>query len=323
MGDDRCDPVCDNSSGHTFYGQSTDPIVSTISFNRTSSPGQGKCCCEARLNRNTFLRSQGPDVLYSVLQITGGDRLWTTSETEYIRSRVNAWDYGNLLAPLTCTPGASIAQAMQCVRNGNTFPPSEKFKEGSIALVGDSITRYGDSEENMGWAMQLRSCYKGRYEVVNKGNPGWTTDDYLSLLEPVLKQFPSPTLITLMLGTNDAFKLSLSAYKNNLLKMMQIANSIHPGTRLLLITPPPPGSDPDTIHETMNDFRNAMLELSIATGTPVLDTWKVFLGPDARYDGSVMSKYLADGVHLNKDGNVALYEGLTAFLKEHWPEINP
>ncbi|TPX62535.1 hypothetical protein PhCBS80983_g00271 [Powellomyces hirtus] len=320
--DTTCATVCSASTSLTTYipGASVG-VNSTILFNRTSGAGEA-CCCEARTFPAAFLQPQRSNLLFSSLSITLGDRIWKSAEGERIIPNVRAVDYANKTLSLNCLYTGWIASSIQCVRPGNTFPPIPSIKAGSIALVGDSITRYAEARSLAGWAVNLRAAYKGKYDVINEGNPGWTTTDYLAELGPVLKRYVSPTLITLLLGTNDDVQnWPLETYRANLYRMVATVKSLHPTARFLLMTPPPPLASFDPAK--MNTFRQAMLDVAVGTNTNVLDTWKVFLGPTAAYNGTTMSFYLGDFVHLNRNGNVKLLQGLTEYIETTWPEISP
>ena len=157
------------------------------------------------------------------------------------------------------------------------------------------------------------------------------------------KHPPRLQLVTIFLGANDAVLpdvnphqyVPLPEYKQNLIEMVaQIKEHDHK-TRVLLISPPPvdPGrwtgsrarirDAPDRSVENTLKYRDACLEAGLASGTPVLDTWELFLGPDLICTPEKVKDILIDGLHLDSKGNRMLGEALLKTISKIWPDLDP
>ncbi|KAJ3002810.1 hypothetical protein HKX48_002095 [Thoreauomyces humboldtii] len=295
-----CAIVCEHSSASTVYTTSRLPTTA-ISFSRTSKPGASDCCCKASgLNATAFLKAKSSAVAYSYLDISRGDRIFQSAEGNAIFHNVTAIDSTDAKLIPQCHFGGGIANSIEWVRPGATYPPIAKLPPNSIALIGDSITRYGELAYNHGWALGLRAAYKGRFDVVNERNPGWTTTDYLEELGP---------------------GWSVDTYHANLLQMVSTVKTVQPKASFLLITPPPPQPSAPAPPGKMNLYRDAMLEVGKATDTHVLDLWKAFMPPTGVYNATVMLPYLYDIVHFNKAGNEHFLTSLEAYMAKAWPAI--
>lgn len=75
--------------------------------------------------------------------------------------------------------------------------------------LGDSLTQgLGASAHDRGWVGQLRDQLAGighDFRVVNLGVSGARTSDLIARQLPALAQLPAPTLVTVMIGSNDLF----------------------------------------------------------------------------------------------------------------------
>ena len=85
------------------------------------------------------------------------------------------------------------------------------------------------------------------------------------------------------------------------------------------MTPPPAtaSSHGTTLDSVFAQYRNITLQVGLAAGVPVLDTWGLFKGDGGAVDGQMFS----DGVHLSAKGNAALYKGVRSAIAQIWPEF--
>ncbi|KAI7257664.1 hypothetical protein KC335_g12648, partial [Hortaea werneckii] len=140
----------------------------------------------------------------------------------------------------------------------------------SIYLFGDSLTQYGyDQSQSFAWVAALSHHYSRKLAVINAGLSGYSTDKALSILPRILPTSSSSSspsssssaaatspgtsqikLFVLFFGANDARLPStgapeqhvpLESFKANLRAMATLPQlrQNHPGTKILLITPPP------------------------------------------------------------------------------------
>ncbi|TPX47633.1 hypothetical protein SeMB42_g00417 [Synchytrium endobioticum] len=110
-----------------------------------------------------------------------------------------------------------------------------------------------------------------------------------------------------------------------------------PGSKILLITPPPvylpkwgahrneqKRSQDRDVDETKR-YRECILKLAAAVQIPVLDMWKVFFGSDGAYKESIAADpdMLCDGLHLGPKGNDLLTQSFMELVAKEWPELRP
>lgn len=187
-----------------------------------------------------------------------------------------------------------------------------------IVLIGDSLTQFGFNPETFGWGTLLQYKYIRKLDVLNRGYSGYTTRWY-----PTPIDLPSDTqLVTLLLGSNDAAihsvqSVPLEEYSARLEAMI---NEITSCTRLLLITPPPV-KRPDRNNANTIKYRNACLTLAQTHDIPCLDTWELFEISNDDND-LIMDLYFCDGLHLSKEGNQKLFQGVVDCINQYYPELN-
>lgn len=165
-------------------------------------------------------------------------------------------------------------------------------------------------------------------------------------------------LVTIFLGANDAVlpthnthqHVPLDAYADNLRSMLRTCAAEAPGTRVLLMTPPPiedagyarawackakatlPGvSGLDRSFALARRYREAVLAVAREPVPPgvhvgLLDTWPAFL-VDAEAStptwAAAPDALFSDGLHLGSEGNRLLGAALLARIAELWPELDP
>ncbi|ORX66193.1 SGNH hydrolase [Linderina pennispora] len=226
---------------------------------------------------------------------------------------------------------------------------------GILLAIGDSITQFGSDPSNSGFLAQLSRDFERRLDVLNRGFSGYNTNNILELYSSLLPTFPthSPAvqLVMLFFGSNDAAlplsgqHVPLQTYTENLRTMVsQIqdpqSDTYSPGTRILLITPPPIGDKMweetctrrnlpvDRINAVTRTYADAVKMVAKEKGIPVVDLYgaiESLVGAsklkNPPYDGYEM--YLADGLHLNRNGNKLLARLILTTVISEWPEMRP
>ncbi|KAH6579623.1 hypothetical protein BASA61_010139 [Batrachochytrium salamandrivorans] len=198
-------------------------------------------------------------------------------------------------------------------------------------LLGDSLTAYALGSG--GWVSLLASEFAGKHDVLDRGYPGYHTRQWLELLAPVfrdsLRPGVSPALITLLLGTNDAYTMSVDEYSLNLAKIVSEIKDEYPHAPFVMFTPPP------TVHTTFLKastvvlYRNAWLKVAQDFRINYIDLWKeVFPSVQGEfvfnrdYNSTIASPYFVqDGVHLSDAGNGMVYSSLKRLLQTVYPDI--
>ncbi|KAH9265756.1 hypothetical protein BASA84_001458 [Batrachochytrium salamandrivorans] len=184
-----------------------------------------------------------------------------------------------------------------------------------------------------GWVSLLASEFAGKHDVLDRGYPGYHTRQWLELLAPVfrdsLRPGVSPALITLLLGTNDAYTMSVDEYSLNLAKIVSEIKDEYPHAPFVMFTPPP------TVHTTFLKastvvlYRNAWLKVAQDFRINYIDLWKeVFPSVQGEfvfnrdYNSTIASPYFVqDGVHLSDAGNGMVYSSLKRLLQTVYPDI--
>ncbi|KAJ2027579.1 isoamyl acetate-hydrolyzing esterase [Coemansia sp. S610] len=227
----------------------------------------------------------------------------------------------------------------------------------TIVCFGDSLSQHGWDVSKNGWVAQLSQAYLRRLDVVNRGFSGYTSRWTLPLLPQVLplstagSEQPRPRLLTILLGSNDAFlpdqqrHVPVAEFKENIMRMVAMVTdpsspNYSPETRLLLITPPALGAKlydhhrastytvvypVDRTPESVKACADAMREVAAEMSLPCVDLWAA-VEEGAKEQGGEFEGYDAyswDAVHLNKGGNNLLFGLVMKAIKTHYPELDP
>ncbi|KAI9329706.1 SGNH hydrolase-type esterase domain-containing protein [Obelidium mucronatum] len=156
--------------------------------------------------------------------------------------------------------------------------------------------------------------------------------------------------MTLFLGANDAVdpafnqrhNVSLPRYKQNMHEMLDTVRRESPGTKVIIITPPP--VNPEVYKETCKakgkvrdrnaqhtkKYRDACIEVFMEAAETwgrdlvLVDIWYVFFGVGrAEHELKELEDLLFDGLHLGMKGNQLLGKALLETINHSWPELNP
>lgn len=221
----------------------------------------------------------------------------------------------------------------------------------AFVLFGDSITQ--QSFAPGGWGAAVTDHYQRTADVVLRGYSGYNTRWALRLLPrifPCGAAHPTPALVTVLLGANDANRpaplhlqdefasrqhVPLEEYVANLRKILEAATTAGAGgARLLLITPPPldeaawqaccvakyavpPDAAPNRDFATTKRYAQAVVALGKEAGVPTLDLHGAFV---SRAD---WRELLSDGLHPNEAGGRFIGSQVLAAIGKHYPELTP
>jgi acyl-CoA thioesterase-1 len=177
----------------------------------------------------------------------------------------------------------------------------------TILVFGDSLSAAYGLRSDQGWVALLEKRLRAQgygYNVVNASVSGETTAGGLQRLPRAL-ELNKPEILVLELGANDALRgLPLGAAKDNLSKMVDLAQKA--GTRVLLVGMRiPPNYGP----KYTADFVQMYADLSTSHHVPLLP----FLLQAVALDSSRMQD---DGLHPNALGEPAVLDTL-------WPQLVP
>jgi len=225
-----------------------------------------------------------------------------------------------------------------------------------ILLLGDSITQLSFSAINAGWGAHLADIYQRRADVLNRGKSGYNTDWFLGYMnttegkQDIFGSDHNPLnvrIATIFFGANDAsdpklnprHHVPLQRYKDNLKKIArEVVTHVGHQVKIIIICPPPVhhdtrlkfqverwGADKATGElertlELSGKYATAAAEVAAELNVPHLNLWKEMQsaspGPDEPW-----SKYLNDGLHLSREGNIFVGEKLGELIKRHFPEL--
>uniref|UniRef100_G1LPN0 Isoamyl acetate-hydrolyzing esterase 1 homolog n=2 Tax=Ailuropoda melanoleuca TaxID=9646 RepID=G1LPN0_AILME len=170
-------------------------------------------------------------------------------------------------------------------------------------------------------------------DVLNRGFSGYNTRWAKIILPRLISKGnspDSPVAVTIFFGANDsALKdenpkqhVPLAEYAENLSSMVRYLRSAGvPGSRLVLIAPPPlcedaweqecrlQGSKLNRLNSVVGEYAGACVQVARDCGIDVLDLWTLM-----QEDTQDFSAYLSDGLHLSPKGNEFLFSHL-------WPLI--
>jgi lysophospholipase L1-like esterase len=150
-----------------------------------------------------------------------------------------------------------------------------------IALVGDSLTHFGD------WPSLLP-----HFDPINFGISGNTTAQVTDRLQPVIQVGSSQ--ISLLVGTND-IGLGLETPDQVVAALGRIVEVLAPHARVVLHTMPPRQRE---FADRLREVNRGIAGLALPDRTQLLDLWPLF--DDG--DGVLRSELSTDGLHFNKAG---------------------
>jgi acyl-CoA thioesterase I len=177
----------------------------------------------------------------------------------------------------------------------------------TILVMGDSLSAAYELRSEQGWVALLSQRLQAQgygYEVVNASVSGETSAGGLQRLPRALEKH-HPGLVILELGANDGLRgLPIADTKENLMKMVQLAQAA--GARVVLVgIRIPPNYGP----RYTNEFAEIYAAIAKQYHLPLVP----FLLDKVALDPSLMQ---ADGLHPNAGGEPLVLETV-------WRELGP
>ncbi|KAG6572542.1 GDSL esterase/lipase [Phytophthora cinnamomi] len=201
----------------------------------------------------------------------------------------------------------------------------------------------------MGWVSLLQNEYIRSADVIVRGVSGYNTKWFLKYVMPTIEDeirdrgYTTPSLVTVLLGTNDAVLVNGSnpevhvpifEYKENLIKIVNGFQNITPGAGILLITPPHVDDGArikyaserndtkrglvDRSNAVTSNYSQACVDAANALGIPVLDL-------NAHFNAMTEPARIAllqDGLHFNANGNKIVHELLQSKIETEFPTLS-
>ena len=177
----------------------------------------------------------------------------------------------------------------------------------TILVMGDSLSAAYELRSEQGWVALLSQRLQAQgygYEVVNASVSGETSDGGLQRLPRALEMH-HPGLVILELGANDGLRgLPIAGTKENLMKMVQLAQAA--GAQVLLVgIQIPPNYGP----RYTSEFAAIYPEISKQDHLPLVP----FLLDKVALDPTLMQ---SDGLHPTAQGEPLVLETV-------WRELGP
>jgi len=229
---------------------------------------------------------------------------------------------------------------------------------GEVYLSNSDIIEGYTNYNQVGWASLLSAAYSRRADVLNRGFSGYNTRHapLLSSISHTRKEKDNHNDANLLLFStiffvaNDASPpgmrqhVPLDEYEKNLETIIEYIrdNPIYITQNtgddlflpILLITPPPVASKkwetfciqtgrPVSLRcdQRGKEYSQVVQKISQKYKCPVLDSFTLFGGDTD--DESIYQHYLYDGLHLNREGNLILYQALMDLIQKSLPNLAP
>ena len=227
-------------------------------------------------------------------------------------------------------------------------------KRASIVLFGDSLTER--SFEVGGFGARMQHEFRRCVDVKARGYSGYNTDHAVSMLDQVFtSEEPSPVLVTVLFGSNDACDgkspagavqhVPVERYEKNLVRIAESVLRLKPSPRLLFITPPrvdddawamdcsiraaQPGSGfgtllagstsaPNRTTALVKPYVEAMKRVAHSISIPVVDLYDSL---QSSIGGNVDSTAFVDGLHFSEIGQRRVAELIINAVREHFPRL--
>lgn len=198
-----------------------------------------------------------------------------------------------------------------------------------MLLIGDSITEFGEvviGENSPGWVARLRHRFGVRMHIQNYGRSGYNSNIGERLLLRALIIEPSPTIVLLFFGANDAAvppsiqSLSIESYKRNLIAMVRLLSS-HAAASItpILITPPPIDDNvrgEDRRFERTKLYAQACKDVAQSLNVLCVDLFSIM-------QQFGLQQCLSDGLHLSEIGNMVCEEAIVEMLEKNVSKCAP
>ncbi|MGG0939763.1 SGNH/GDSL hydrolase family protein [Brevibacillus centrosporus] len=182
-----------------------------------------------------------------------------------------------------------------------------------VVCFGDSLTARTEGHDRPLLSIMLEAKLGAEWEVVNAGVPGNNTFQARERVETDVLQH-APDLVTVFFGANDAAfhkQVPLPDFKTNLKEVVTRIGQ----NRVILISPAPVDERLQEFrtNEVMQQYADAVQEVSEATGCHYLDLFKRMMGlPNLQ---EVLRGQRNDGLHFGELGYEVLSEEIRRKIK--------
>ncbi|MFK7899990.1 MAG: GDSL-type esterase/lipase family protein [Cyclobacteriaceae bacterium] len=188
--------------------------------------------------------------------------------------------------------------------------------EIKVACIGDSITNGGGGDQASFYPVQMDLLLSDDFQVMNCGESGSTMQNdgnkpYWNQKDLHNVFMYKPSIVTIMLGTNDSKTdiWNARSYELSYQSMIDTLKTLDPQPKIYLCTPPPAYSSAWTISDSTIRLGVIPIVEKIAerNNIQVIDV----------YNGMTnMSDLFPDGIHPDKEGRKIIAEILVKGIKE-------
>ncbi|CCD55259.1 putative gdsl lipase acylhydrolase family protein [Botrytis cinerea BcDW1] len=227
-------------------------------------------------------------------------------------------------------------------------------------LFGDSITECSNEPDGFSFASAIQNAYARKLDVINRGFSGYTTNHALEILPEF---FPSPSqakvrLLLIFFGANDLNRglstkehVPLPQFISNLKTIIYHPLIQAHSPKIILVTPGPvdeatsrimnidwANSDEPRRVSWTREYRDAVKRVGEEEGLGVVDIWSAIMGACGWKEGDdpaempgleengidkKLTKLLYDGLHFSGEAYKILFEEVTKFIAEKYPDQTP
>jgi len=196
-------------------------------------------------------------------------------------------------------------------------------------FTGNSITQgalhtYGQRgyaeifAERVRWEMR-----RGTDVVINTAISGHTSQNILDDFHQRVARF-QPQVVVLMIGTNDAGRLTIQQFEDNLMQLIAKIREI--GAVPVLLTPNPIITEKDQYRKDLEKYVVKIREATEKNQVVLVDNWTIWNTElQEKYQGNAFVALLDDPLHPNGLGHqelaIALFKALSIF-DENAPACN-
>ena len=179
-------------------------------------------------------------------------------------------------------------------RYSATFAAAPVFANGGVMMLGDSITASRNMTDLFG------------VPVINKGVPGFATEDILDNFDNLF--LGTPDKVFILLGINDILKsVEEERFLRNYRTIIHEIKSRSPKARIYVLSILPTAVP--RYNAEVTGFNLALVKMAFMENVAYVDLYSHFIrGP------LVNLRYVTDGIHLNDKGYLIFKEVLTQYF---------
>jgi lysophospholipase L1-like esterase len=219
-----------------------------------------------------------------------------------------------------------LCSSFVCSKNPNDDPAKIKsiFESTASAVwlfTGNSITQGAQHThglrsypevfaERIRWEMR-----RGTDVVINTAISGHTSQNILDDFQQRVARF-QPDVVVLMVGTNDAGRLTIQQFEDNLMRLIEKIREINAVP--VLLTPTPIITEKDQSRKDLEKYVIKVREITEKNQVILLDNWTIWNTElQEKYNGEALSALLDDPLHPNGLGHqeiaISLFKAFSIF----------